>query len=164
VVNASLAYLDSKFTLYPGGAGLPGIGGIKDLAGTSNNFAPEFSGNAGATWSGDIGDSGMRWALNGNVAFVSDVNVGQVTDNNRQTVQDGYALVGARLQISGRDDRWSLAVFGNNLTDKGYCNTQFYQVLDNSFGLRNGVFPGSTAVRCNRAQPRTYGVSGTFRF
>jgi iron complex outermembrane receptor protein len=164
VVNAALAYLDSEFTSYPGGAGLPGIGGVQDLQGTRNNYAPEFSGNVGATWSGDIGNSSMRWLLNGNVSFVSDINVGQVTDNNRQTIQNGYALVNARLQFSGADDRWSLAVFGNNLTDEGYCNVQFYQVLDSSFGLRNGVFPGSTGVRCNRAQPRTYGVSGTFHF
>ena len=92
------------------------------------------------------------------------MNNGGVTDNNPQTIQDGYALLGARFQISGLDDRWNVAVFGSNLTDKGYCVTHFYQVLDSAFGLRNGVFPGSTAVRCNNAQPRTYGVSGTFKF
>jgi iron complex outermembrane receptor protein len=114
--------------------------------------------------SGDIGNSGTGWSLNGNVSFVSDVNVGQVTDNNRQNIQDGYALIGARFQISGPDDQWSFAIFGNNLTDKGYCNTSIYQVLDTAFGLRNGVFPGSTGVRCNVAQPRTYGASATFKF
>ena len=164
VVNAALAYLDSEFTLYPGGAGLPGIGGVQDLAGTRNNYAPEFTGNVGATWSGDIGSSGLRWSLNGNLSLISDMNNGGVTDNNPQTIQDGYALLGARFQISGLDDRWNVAVFGSNLTDKGYCVTHFYQVLDSAFGLRNGVFPGSTAVRCNNAQPRTYGVSGTFKF
>jgi iron complex outermembrane receptor protein len=164
VVNASLAYLDSEFTSYPGGAGLPGIGGVQDLEGTRNNYSPKFTGNVGATWTGDLGSSGKRWLLNGNVAFITDSNVGQVTDNNPQTIQDGYALLNARAELFGVDDRWSFALFGNNLTDQGYCNTQIYQVLDSSFGLRNGVFPGSTAVRCSRAQPRTYGVSGTFRF
>lgn len=164
VVNASLAYLDSKFTRYQGASGLPGIGGVQDLTGGTNHFAPEFTGNVGATWSGRVGTSGLRWSLNSNVSFVSDANLGQVTDNNPQTIQDGYALIGARLQIFGRDDRWSLAFFGNNLTDKGFCNLQFYQVLDSSFGLRNGVFPGSTGVRCNRAQPRTYGVTATVNF
>lgn len=164
VINASLSYLDSEFTSYPGGAGLPGLGGVQNLAGTRNNYAPEFSGSFGATWSGDIGSSGLGWSLNGNLALVSDQNNGGVTDNNRQTIQDGYTLVGARLQISGPDDRWNVALFGNNLTNKGYCNAQFYQVLDAAFGLRNGVFPGSTGVRCNVAQPRTYGISGTFNF
>lgn len=164
VVNASLAYLDSKFTSYPGGAGLPGIGGVQSLQGTRNNFSPEFTGNVGATWSGDVGNSGMRWSLNGNVTLVSDQNNGGVTDNNPQTVQDGYALLGARFQINGPGDRWNIAVFGNNLANQGYCVSRFYQVLDGAFGLRNGVFRGSTGLRCNVAQPRTYGVSGTFNF
>lgn len=166
VINASLAYLDSSFTSYPNAPGLPGFGGAatQDLQGARNNYAPKFSSNVGATWSGDFGSSGMGWSLNSNVAYVSDQSVGQVTDNNPQTIQDGYALVGARLQISGSDDRWSLAVFGNNLTNEGYCSNQTYQVLDSSFGLRNGVFPGSTGVRCYYASPRTFGASGTFRF
>lgn len=164
VINGSLAYLDSEFTSYTGASGLPGIGGVQDLTGGTNHFAPEFTGNVGATWSGDFGNSGLSWSLNGNVSFVSEANVGQVTDNNPQTIQPGYELIGARLQIFGPDDSWSIALFGNNLADVGYCNLQFYQVLDNSFGLRNGVFPGSTGVRCNRANPRTYGVTATVSF
>lgn len=164
VINASLAYLDSNFTNYPGGAGLPGIGGVQNLAGTRNTYSPKFSGNLGATWKGDIGNSGLRWSLNGNMSFVSEQNNGGVTDNNPQTIQKGYALLNARLQIDGVDDRWNVAVFGSNLTNKGYCTGQFYQVLDAAFGLRNGVFPGSTGVRCYVGTPRTYGVSATVNF
>lgn len=176
-INASLAYLDSKFTNYPGGAGLPGCaagpvlcaglpnnGRTQDLAGKRLNYAPEFTGSFGATWTGDIGNSGLGWSLNGNVSLTSDLNNGGVNDANPQTAQDGYALVGARFAINGPDDRWNVAVFGSNLTNQGYCSAQFYQVLDTAFGLRNGTFPGSTGVRCNVATPRTYGVSGTFRF
>lgn len=180
-VNASLAYLDSKFTDYPGGAGLPGcvaVGGnipavcaglpnggqIQDLKGVSNNYAAEFTGNVGATWSGDIGSSGMGWSLNGNMAFISDINNGAVNDNNIQTVQDGYVLLSARFSIFGPDEQWSLSVFGSNLTDEGYCMQQFYQVLDRELGMRNGIFPGSTGVRCSIGSPRTYGVAGSFRF
>lgn len=176
-VNASLAYLDSKFTSYPGGAGLPGCasgpvicaglpnnGRTQDLAGKRLNYAPEFTGSFGATWTGEFGNSGLGWSLNGNVSLTSDSNNGAVNDANPQTMQDGYALVGARFAINGPDDSWSVAVFGSNLTDEGYCSAQFYQVLDTAFGLRNGVFPGSTGVRCNVASPRTYGVSGTVRF
>lgn len=176
-VNASLAYLDSKFTNYPRGAGLPGCaagpaicaglpnnGRTQDLKGRRLTYAPEFTGNFGATWTGDIGSSGLGWSLNGNVSLTSDLNNGGVNDANPQTEQDGYALFGARFAINGPDDRWNVALFGNNLTNKGYCTAQFYQVVDGAFGMRNGVFPGSTGVRCNPATPRTYGVSGTVRF
>jgi len=34
--------------------------------------------------------------------------------------QKGYGLLGARIAFRPRDDRWSLALFGTNLTDKHY--------------------------------------------
>ena len=38
-------------------------------------------------------------------------------------------------------DRWSVSLFGNNLTDKQYEAGNLYQFLKGSLGLRNGVFP-----------------------
>lgn len=78
-VTGALAYLDSKFTSYPGGAALPGTPGVRDLTGERANFTPEWQGNVGATWRGEIGQSGIGWLLNVNVALVSDQNVGQIT-------------------------------------------------------------------------------------
>jgi iron complex outermembrane receptor protein len=55
-----------------------------------------------------------------------------------------------------------VSLFGNNPT-----NTQYplgSTVLDGALGLRNSVFPGSTAVRKLHADPMTYGASATFRF
>lgn len=75
-----------------------------------------------------------------------------------------YQLLGARITLNGPDDRWSVSVFGNNLTNTQYTNGNLYQVLDGPLGLRNGVFPGSTAIRTLHADPRTYGASATFRF
>jgi iron complex outermembrane receptor protein len=34
--------------------------------------------------------------------------------------QPGYALIGARISLRTRDDRWTLALFGTNLADKRY--------------------------------------------
>jgi len=162
--TGSVAYLDSKFLSYPNAPGLPGLGGTQNLKGKPNTFSPEWSGRVAVDWSHDLGSSGMNLAINGNVSFVSDQYYGSVSDANPQTIQQGYALLGARVTLNGPDDRWSLAVFGNNLTDKQYSNGNLYQVLDGPLGLRNGVFPGSTAVRVLHADPRTYGVAATVRF
>lgn len=89
---------------------------------------------------------------------------GLVNDGNPQTIIDGYALLGARATVSGPGDRWSVSLFGNNLLNKQYEAGNLYQFLGANLGLNNGVFPGSTAVRRLHADPRTYGVSGTFRF
>lgn len=100
-LTSSLAYLDSKFTSYANAPGLPGLGGIQDLRGARNTYAPEFTANLGAEWKGDLGRSGMKWSINGNLALISDSNIGAVTDNNPQTVEDGYALLGFRLSLLG---------------------------------------------------------------
>ena len=162
-VRASLAYLDSKFTDYKSAAGLPGIGGVQDLTGHPATFSPKLSGNLSAEWRGDIG-SGLEWSLNSNLSFTGDYFNGAVNDGNRQSVQDGFAQLGARLTIGDVADKWSIAVFGTNLTNTAYCSATFYQLFEGALGLRNGVFPGSTGVRCSRAEPRTYGVAGTIRF
>lgn len=162
-VRASLAYLDSTFTDYKGAAGLPGIGGTQDLTGQPATFSPELSGNLGAEWRGDLGSS-LEWSLNGNLSFTGDYFNGAVNDGNRQSVQDGYVQLGARLTIGSTDEKWSVAVFGTNLTGTSSCSATFYQLFEGALGLRNGVFPGSTGVRCSVAEPRTYGVSGTVRF
>jgi iron complex outermembrane receptor protein len=73
-------------------------------------------------------------------------------------------MLGARATLNGKDDRWSVSLFGNNLLDKQYEAGNLYQFLGANLGLNNSVFPGSTAVRRLHADPRTYGVSGTFRF
>ena len=161
---ASLAYLDSAFTEYPDAANLPGIGGTQDLKGKAANFAPKWSGRVGFDWTGEIGSSGLGWGLNSNLSFVSKHYGGLVNDANPQTVIDGYALLGARATLNGSGDRWSVSLFGNNLTDKQYEAGNLYQFLEGSLGLRNGVFPGSTAVRRLHADPRSYGVAATFRF
>ncbi|MET0588128.1 MAG: TonB-dependent receptor [Novosphingobium sp.] len=178
-VTASLAYLDSEFRNYPNGTGLPGcvpppatpavctaagLGATQNLKGKPNTFSPEFSGRVAVDWTNDLGDSGMTLDLNANLSWVSDQFYGLVTDANPQTIQDGYYLLGARATLNGADNRWSLSIFGNNLTNTQYSNGNLYQVLDGPLGLRNGIFPGSTAVRVLHADPRTYGASATYRF
>lgn len=160
---ASLAYLDSEFTDYPNAANLPGLGGTQDLEGKPATFAPKWSGRIGFDWTGEFG-SGYSWDLNSNLAFVSKQYGGLVNDANPQTIIDGYATLGARATVNGPGDRWSVSLFGNNLLNKQYEAGNLYQFLEGSLGLRNGVFPGSTAVRRLHADPRTYGASVTFRY
>jgi iron complex outermembrane receptor protein len=162
-LDFGVAYLDSEFLDFRGASGLPGFGGSQDLTGTRFTYSPEWSGTLGATYKGDLGLSGLRWTMRGTMSFTSEQNVGQVTDNNPQTFQGGYALLGLRVTLFGRDDRWSFAVFGDNLTNKGYCNQLYYQPLDSVFGLRNTT-TGGTLVRCQVASPRTIGAGFNVNF
>lgn len=163
-VTGSLAYLDSEFTSFANASNLPGLTGTQNLTGRPNSFSPKFVGNVAVDWSGDLGSSGMSWALNGNLSFVSDQFVGTVNDANPQSLADGYALLGARFTINGADDRWSLSLFGRNLANTHYRPLSVYQPLGAALGLNNTVFAGSTANRVQASEPRSYGVTATVRF
>ncbi len=163
-ISGSLAYLDSAFTDFATASNLPGLPGTQDLTGKPNTFSPEWSGNVAVDWGTDIGSSGMRVAMNGNVSFISSQFVGTVNDNNPQSLAAAYALIGARLTLSGADERWSLAVFARNLANKAYRPLSVYQPLGGALGLNNTVFPGSTANRVSAGEPRMFGASATYRF
>jgi len=169
---ANVAYLDSEFTDYPNASNWPGFGSIpgspltQDLKGKPATFAPKWSGRIGFDLSGAVASSDFSWAFTSNLSFVSKQYGGLQNDANPQTIIDGYALLGARATLNGPGDRWSVALFGNNLLNKQYEAGNLYQFLEGSIPslFRNGEFPGSTAVRRLHADPRTYGISGTFRF
>ncbi|MFM5913864.1 MAG: TonB-dependent receptor [Chakrabartia godavariana] len=163
-VTGSFAYLDSKFTRFANASNLPGLPGTQNLTGKPNTFSPKWSGNVALDWTHDLGASGMNVAMNANVSFVSDQFVGTVNDANPQSRADGYALLGARLTLNGPDDRWSVSVFGRNLTDAHYWPLSVYQPLGGALGLNNTVFTGSTANRIQANEPRTFGASATIRF
>ena len=70
--------------------------------------------------SGAVASSDFSWAFTSNLSFVSKQYGGLQNDANPQTIIDGYALLGARATLNGPGDRWSVALFGTNLTDKRY--------------------------------------------
>lgn len=163
-ISGSVAYLDSAFTAFATASNLPGLPGTQDLTGKPNTFSPEWSGNIAVDWGTDLGSSGMRLALNGNVSFISSQFVGTVNDNNPQSLAPAYALIGARIALNGADDRWTLAVFARNLANKAYRPLSVYQPLGGALGLNNTVFPGSTANRVSAGEPRMFGGTATYRF
>ncbi|MBF9152303.1 TonB-dependent receptor domain-containing protein [Novosphingobium jiangmenense] len=163
-VSGSVAYLDSKFTDFKTASNLPGLPGTQDLTGKPNTFSPKWSGNVAVDWGTDLGQSGMRLAVNGTMSFISSQFVGTVNDNNPQSLAAPYALLGGRISLSGNDDRWTLSVFARNLANKHYRPLTVYQPLGAALGLNNTVFPGSTANRVSASEPRMFGAAATYRF
>ncbi|WP_439637085.1 TonB-dependent receptor [Oceanicaulis sp.] len=170
-LTGGVAYLDSEFDSFPGAQALPGctnaspdidgcgpVGGnraVQDLTGGRNHFAPEWTGNLFINVDGELAQWG--WRATAGFNYVGEQFVGGVIDNNPQVLQDGYALLSARLTLSDPSDRFSLAIFGENLTDEGYCGVSFYQPLSPQLGLTDPS-TGGTFIRCNTGAPRTVGV------
>ena len=93
------------------------------------------------------------------MSYVDDINVGQISDNNPQNIQEAYSVVSARFSLLfGPNQRIAVSIFGDNLFDEEYCTARVGQPLDNSLGLRDPA-TGGTVMRCAVNAPRTYGIS-----
>ena len=139
---SSIAYLDSNFLDYPNAPGLPGcatpsaactaagLGATQDLRGKPAPNSPKWSGRLGFDWAGGIGSTGWTWDATSNLSFFSKQYEGIITDANPQTIEPSYAVLGARLSISGPGERWTASLFGNNLLNKQYGLANLYQPLE----------------------------------
>ena len=100
---------------------------------------------AGFSYDGSLGD-GLAWFINANARW---------EDNRRTSTQPNLALdvqpsntkVNARIGVGSADGRWTLELWGNNITDRQTKNVTFNTPL--RLGSR-GTFLEA---------PRTYGVT-----
>jgi iron complex outermembrane receptor protein len=127
-----------------GGLG-PGalVQAFTDASGYRMQRAPDFTGNLGASYRIDLGGGGLT--LSGNIYYTSSFYF----DPEQQFKQDGYELLSLRAEWTDAADRFSLAVFGDNVTGKRYQS----QVLFNTLGIGSVWAP-----------PMTWGVQAGVKF
>ncbi|MFW2341611.1 TonB-dependent receptor [Brevundimonas sp.] len=87
---------------------------ISDLVVLQN--APEWTGYLGLTWRGDV--AGGELVVTPSVSYRGDFS--QFEFPNPILDQDAYALVDLSLIWTAPSERWSLGLFGKNLTDEEY--------------------------------------------
>ncbi|TCM14608.1 iron complex outermembrane receptor protein [Novosphingobium sp. PhB165] len=95
-----------------------------DASGFKMQRAPEFTGNIGASYGLDLG--GGRLALSGNLYYTSSFYF----DPSEQFKQKGYEVLALRAEWTDPSDRYTVAVFGDNVTNRRYST----QVLFNTLG------------------------------
>lgn len=122
-----------------GGAG-PGsiVQPFVDASGFHMQRSPEFTGNLGANYTADLADGELT--LSGNLSYTSSFYF----DPEQQFRQGGYALLSLRAQWEDPSKRYTVAVYGDNVTNKRY-QTQ--------------VLFSTTGVGSVWAPPSTYGIS-----
>jgi outer membrane receptor protein involved in Fe transport len=140
MVQSGLTYADTKYGDDP----LPDAD-LALLPGNRPSFAPKWSATASVGYDFDIGS--LKAGAHVGAKYMSDYNTG--SDLDPQKAQDGYTLANARFSIGAPDDRWSLELWSQNLTDEEY-----YQV-----GIDTPLQTGSWNAFLGA--PRTYGM--TFR-
>ena len=105
---------------------------------------PEFTGNLGARYKTEL--AGGELQLSGNLYYTSEFFFGP---SGLQFSGGDYEILSARAQWTDRSDRFSVAVFGDNLTNSRYLTAVQY----NSFGLG-----------ANWSAPTTYGIELGVKF
>jgi len=139
-VSASLGLLDSKI--------IEGVVQGQPVAGNRLANAPAVSLSGAIDWdvlSSDAGTLSLR--IDGN--YVSRQEYDAL--NSASLTQGGYGLLGARIAFRTADDRFGIAVWGKNLTDRYYYTSR---IAISSIGFNyNHV-----------GTPRTYGLTLDAKF
>ncbi len=135
-ISYALAYLDAKYKSFPGAGctaaqtqafaagpdGVPGTGDdqtpgncTQDLSGQRLQFAADWSGNLGASYTTYIGDN---LELSGTIDMMFSDDYDVAADGDEVLAQDDFYKINARIAIGDADGDWQVALLGKNLTDE----------------------------------------------
>jgi iron complex outermembrane recepter protein len=158
--GGSLAYLDAKYDSFctgdptqPTAAISAGCNAANPIDLTGNRFprAPKWTLSGHLGYTADLGGTGSLGAR----IDVRYQSLTYFTQFNRPLIsQKGYTLVNGRVTWKSENERYSLSMFGNNLTNKKY----FSEVLE------SGAFNPQLVAQGYVAPPRTYGVAASVNF
>jgi iron complex outermembrane receptor protein len=155
-VSAAGTYLDAKYRDYKvagffkstfipdnDGDGRPEFAGfdtsqLNDSSGLQMQRAPKFTGTVAARYTTQL--AGGELVASANLYHTSSFYF----DPAHQFRQGAYEIVSARIQWTDPSDRYTIAIFGDNLTD-----TKYYSQVN----------AGTVAVSTVYGKPATYGAS-----
>jgi iron complex outermembrane receptor protein len=149
-IDASVSHLDAKFIEYStGDSSRPQLGTI-DLSGNTLPGAPDWSGTAGVEYKVPVGDRGaITFRADGSwrsKTYFTEFNV-------EPTSQAAYAKINTSLTFATPNDRWNVALYAKNLTNK-------MTIASNSIGATPLGWPRVGFLD----PPRTYGVRVGYQF
>ena len=144
-IEYGLGYADATFDDFPGGAVDSITGAPLNVAGNTLARSPEVTSSVTGRYRFETGSLTSNLVLNYTYRSKQFFN----PDNRANTVQQGYGLLNASLDVK-LNEQWGLAVFGRNLADKNYRGNRGVSFLGVPFSLY--------------VQPRTYGVELNYRF
>jgi iron complex outermembrane recepter protein len=166
--TAGFTWADTQYrsNLVGNDTGAPLDQALRVLPGNRLSNAPEFVVTGSMTWTPRLGNSGLTGLFYVDTRLTSDYNTG--SDLFPQKEQDSYALVNARIGVRGPGERWALELWAQNLFDVDYAQVAFNSPFQEGAAGAPFVdpqFPGGRQIfSAFLAEPRTYGITGRFRF
>lgn len=161
-VTVAATYLDATFDSFPNAQG---PAGVIDLSGRPLTDAPRWSASTVIRYERPIG-AGLRVFGQADVFHRSSVFTELTYDPNLR--QESHTKINARIGLGDQGDRWSLELWGRNLTDE----ITFGRGGRPVFGSVTAVLPaggapsfpvGNTYIKYT-GEPRTYGLTLSYRF
>lgn len=140
--------------------------GLSLLPGATPSFAPEWSYVAGVNFNRSIGN-GLTAGFSLQGKYMTEYNTG--SDLLPYKMQDGFGTVNGRITIGSEDERWTVEVWAQNLTDEEYVQVAYNGFLQGG-GFQTTVQPNGTfynpagdtqTIDAFLGAPRTFG--GTLR-
>jgi len=120
--NASAIYTDVKYLDFPGGsctraqiAALPPFSPcVQDLSGTRTPYSSKWTGSLGVEYTQEVG----ALVMNAGALVVARSKFNVSPNAEPLLDQSGFAQIDAHIDLHPDDERWTLSVFGRNLTNK----------------------------------------------
>ncbi|HYG48319.1 MAG TPA: TonB-dependent receptor, partial [Allosphingosinicella sp.] len=167
-VTFGLTYANTRYRdqLVGNEDGAPLDPALRKLPGDNLSNAPEMVATSSLAWTPRIGGSGMTglFYLDGRVT--DSFNTG--SDLFPQKEQDSFAVFNARVGIRGPRERWAIELWAQNIFDVGYTQVAFnspFQEGARTAAFTDPQFPGGRQIfSAFLAEPRTFGLTGRFRF
>ena len=140
------------------------------LPGQNLSNAPEHVLTGSVAYTPKIGSSGLSGLFYVDTRYTSDFNTG--SDLFPEKEQNSFALVNARVGIRGPEERWAVELWAQNLFDVDYRQVAFNTPFQGAnsrlqvarFGAAQGFGTGNQLFSAFLAEPRTFGITGRFRF
>jgi outer membrane receptor protein involved in Fe transport len=170
-VSAGLTYADTKYrnNLIGNERGAALDPALRLLPGDNLSNAPEITVTSSVAWTPKLGGSGLSALFYVDGRLTDDYNSG--SDLFPQKEQDGYFLMNARVGLRGKDERWAIELWAQNVTNTQYTQVAFSSPFQagtttlGSAGFPAATYPGATQIfSAFLAEPRTYGVTLRGRF
>ena len=168
--TGSVGYIDAEYKEYITNIVTAGVGRPTDVAAFRNvQNTPKWTFNQSLVYSTPL--SSGELFLTESISYRSKTNQFEIA--NPFLDQKGYALLDASIVYRGAGNRWSLGVYGKNLTDKQYKTSGYpFMAVDPLTGVllrrANGtLIPGlgrEGVLTAFYGNPRQVFVTGTIKF
>ncbi len=165
-VNLGYTYAHTNYArnLVGSDAGEPLSNALFLLPGSMMSNAPRHVVTSSASWTPQIAGTGLTALFYVDGRMTSDYNTG--SDLFIEKKQDGFFLMNARIGLHGKDQRWALEFWGQNILNTNYQQVAFNMPFQGSGSLSQVQrFGAPTYATANTlfgsflAEPRTYGMT-----